>query len=174
MQRRKSIKNIALLAGGMIALPAWAKAWSLESLPKLTVPLPLAEGNTLALIIEAIIPESGSIKGATALGIPAFINTMLADCYEKKVVDNVQKGLAKVESTAQTKYQQAFAALSMAQKQAILLEAEKSEDKDYKEFYSLIKNLTIQGYTTSEYVMTNFLQYEMAPGHYHGCVPVKS
>lgn len=172
MHRRKSIKNIALLAGGMMALPAWAKAWSLDTLPKLSPPLPLAEGNTLALMIEAIIPESSTIKGATALGVPAFINTMLADCYEKKVVENVQKGLAKVEASAQTKYQQNFAALTMGQKQAILLEAEKSEDKDYKDFYSLIKNLTIQGYTTSEYVMTTFLKYEMAPGHYHGCVPV--
>lgn len=174
MHRRKSIKNMALLAGGLIALPAWAKGWTVERLPSLATPLPLAEGDTLALIIEAIIPESGSIKGATAVGVPAFIHTMLADCYEKKVQENVQKGLAKVESSAQSKHQQNFAALTMAQKQAILLEAEKSEDKDYKEFYSLIKNLTIQGYTTSEYVMTTFLHYEMAPGHYHGCVPVKS
>lgn len=175
MHRRKSIKNMALLAGGLIALPAWAKGWTVERLPSLVAaPLPLAEGNTLALIIEAIIPESGSIKGATAVGVPAFIHTMLADCYEKKVQDNVQKGLAKVESTAQSKHQQAFSALTMAQKQAILLDAEKSEDKDYKDFYSLVKNLAIQGYTTSEYVMTTFLQYEMVPGHYHGCVSVKS
>lgn len=173
MQRRKSIKNIVLLAGGMVALPGWAKAWSLESLPKLATPLPLTEGNTLALIIETIIPESSSIKGATAVGVPTFINAMLADCYEKKVVENVQKGLARVESTAQSQHQQTFAALPMDQKQAILLAAEKSEDKDYKDFYSLIKNLTVQGYTTSEYVMTTFLKYEMAPGHYYGCVDVK-
>jgi hypothetical protein len=62
----------------------------------------------------------------------------------------------------------------MAQKQALLLEIEKGEDKDLKDFYSLIKNLTIQGYTTSEYVQTTFLKYEMVPGHYYGCVPVKS
>jgi hypothetical protein len=174
MQRRKSIKNIALLAGGLIALPSWAKAWSLETLPPMALPpLPIAEGNTLALIIEAIIPESET-KGAKSLGVPAFINTMLADCYEKKVVENVEKSLTRVEGIAQAKFQQGFAALPMAQKQALLLEIEKGEDKDLKDFYSLIKNLTIQGYTTSEYVQTTFLKYEMVPGHYYGCVPVKS
>lgn len=174
MQRRKSIKNIALLAGGLVALPTWARAWSLETLPPLALPpLPTAEGNTLALIIEAIIPESET-KGAKSLGVPAFINTMLADCYEKKVVENVEKSLTRVEGIAQSKFQQGFAALPLAQKQALLLEIEKGEDKDLKDFYSLIKNLTIQGYTTSEYVQTTFLKYEMVPGHYYGCVPVKS
>lgn len=173
MQRRKSIKNIALLAGGLIALPSWAKSWSLETLPPMALPLPTLEGNTLALIIEAIIPESDT-KGAKSLGVPAFVNTMLADCYEKKVVENVEKSLMRVEAIAQTKFQQGFAALPLAQKQVLLLEIEKGEDKDLKDFYSLIKNLTIQGYTTSEYVMTTFLKYEMVPGHYHGCVPVKA
>ncbi len=101
---------MALLAGGLIALPSWAKAWSLETLPRMALPLPGLEGNTLALIIEAIIPESDT-KGAKSLGVPAFINTMLADCYEKKVVENVEKSLTRVEAIAQAKFQQGFAAL---------------------------------------------------------------
>ena len=173
MHRRKSIKNIALLAGGLIALPSWAKAWSLESLPLVSAPLNPAAQNTLALIIETIIPES-DIKGAKSLGVPAFINLMLADCYDKKTVDNVEKGLAAVENLATTKYQQNFTNLATPQKEELLLGLEKGSDTNLKDFYSLIKNLTIQGYTTSEYVQTTFLKYEMAPGHYHGCVPVKS
>lgn len=171
MQRRKSIKNMALLAGGMLALPSWAKAWTVESLPKTALPFPLVNGNTLELVIEAIIPES-EVKGAKALGVPAFINTMLADCYEKSVLENVDNGLAQVDKIAQSKYQKSFATLAMPEKQAILLDIEKSPDQKLKDFYSLIKNLTIQGYTTSEYVQTTFLNYQMAPGHYYGCVSV--
>ena len=171
MHRRKSIQNIALLAGGLIALPTWAKAWSLDSLPMVGKLLNTAAENTLALIIETIIPESDT-KGAKSLGVPAFVNTMLADCYEKKVVENVEKGLAMVEKLAIERYQQSFASLTTPQKEQLLLSLEKETDSNLKDFYSLIKNLTIQGYTSSEYVQTNFLKYEMAPGHYHGCVSI--
>jgi hypothetical protein len=171
MHRRKSIQNIALLAGGLLALPTWAKAWSLDSLPMVGKSLNPAAENTLALIIETIIPESDT-KGAKSLGVPAFVNTMLADCYEKKVVENVEKGLAMVEKLAIERYQQSFASLTTPQKEQLLLSLEKETDSNLKDFYSLIKNLTIQGYTSSEYVQTNFLKYEMAPGHYYGCVSI--
>jgi hypothetical protein len=171
MHRRKSIQNIALLAGGLIALPNWAKAWSLDSLPMVGKSLNTAAENTLALIIETIIPESDT-KGAKSLGVPAFVNTMLADCYEKKVVENVEKGLATVEKLAIERFQQGFVSLTTPQKEQLLLSLEKETDSNLKDFYSLIKNLTIQGYTSSEYVQTNFLKYEMAPGHYYGCVSI--
>jgi len=35
-----------------------------------------------------------------------------------------------------------------------------------------LRNETIRGYTTSEYVMVNYYHYVMAPGFYHGCVAV--
>ena len=171
MHRRKSIQNIALLAGGLIALPTWAKAWSLDSLPMVGKLLNTAAENTLTLIIETIIPESDT-KGAKSLGVPVFVNTMLADCYERKVVENVEKGLAVVENLSTQRYQQSFVNLTTQQKEQLLLSLEKETDSNLKDFYSLIKNLTIQGYTSSEYVQTNFLKYEMAPGHYHGCVSI--
>ena len=171
MQRRKSIQHIALLAGGLIAVPNWAKAWSLDSLPMVSKLLNPAAENTLALIIETIIPESDT-KGAKSLGVPAFVNTMLADCYERKVVENVEKGLVVVENLSTQRYQQSFANLTTPQKEQLLLSLEKEADSNLKDFYSLIKNLTIQGYTSSEYVQTTFLKYEMAPGHYYGCVSI--
>ena len=47
-----------------------------------------------------------------------------------------------------------------------------STDAQQKEFFASIKNLTIQGYTSSEYVMVNYYNYEMAPGHFYGCITV--
>jgi len=41
-----------------------------------------------------------------------------------------------------------------------------------KQFADFIKNLTIRGYTNSEYFMVNMLKFNMAPGYYHGCVPI--
>lgn len=171
MKRRTAIKNLALAAGSLVSMPTWANNWTKENLLNKQGILNFAEQNTLELIIEAIIPESDTL-GAKSVGVPVFIDKMLADCYEKPVVDNVKKGLEYVENTAQTTYNKPFSSLLLKEKQDILLAIEKGDNKELKDFYSLIKNLTIQGYTTSEYVMTKFLNYEMAPGFYHGCVPV--
>lgn len=129
------------------------------------------EQTTLTAIIEAIIPESDTL-GAKSVGVPAFMEKMLADCYEKEVIENVEKGLAFVENTATSNYKVPFANLPLSDRQTILLAIEKEEGTDLKAFYTLIKNLTIQGYTSSEYVQTTFLEYKMMPGFYDGCVPV--
>jgi hypothetical protein len=49
-----------------------------------------------------------------------------------------------------------------------------SENKDDKDFFDLMKSETIRGFSTSKEVMTKYLKYKVAPGHYHGCVDVKS
>jgi hypothetical protein len=47
-----------------------------------------------------------------------------------------------------------------------------SSDKDEKDFFDLMKSETIRGYSTSREVMTNYLDYKVAPGHYYGCVDI--
>lgn len=34
MERRKALQNIGITAVGLIALPAWAKGWNLQTLPQ--------------------------------------------------------------------------------------------------------------------------------------------
>lgn len=172
MKRREVIQQIATISGGLIALPAWAKSWDLRHLPVIERSLNVSDRIILDQIVDAILPET-DIPGAKSLGVPAFVETMLADCYEKSVQENVENGLRQVDSLAQSNFEMPFTDLSISDKQTLLLSIEAGTDTDLKDFYSLIKSLTIQGYTTSEYVQTNYLEYEMAPGYYHGCVPVK-
>ncbi len=171
MERRKVLQSIGITSAGLMALPAWAKGWNLQTLPPTPPVFHSLEQTTLTAIIEAIIPESDTL-GAKSVGVPAFIEKMLADCYEKEVVENVEKGLLFVENTAASTQNTAFSALPITDRQTILLLIEKGENESLKEFYKLIKNLTIQGYTSSEYVQTTFLEYKMIPGYYDGCVPV--
>ena len=171
MQRRQAIRDMALVAGGILTLPAWARAWSPATLPDRTFFTLTTYRDLLSTVIGAILPES-EIPGAVSLGVPTFVELMLADCYPKEDSDNVQTGLRFAESVAQRRYQKAFSELPLAEQQGILTEFEKGDDKPLKDFYGLVKNLTLQGYSTSEYVQTTFLEYEMAPGFYR-CVPVK-
>lgn len=172
MNRRTAIRDLTLALGGLATVPAWANGWKAESLQLPTGFLKLTEQQMLAMVAETIIPESNT-KGAKSLGIPAFLELMLKDCYEAPVTENVKNGLKAADATAQSQFSKSFADCDTAQKQQILLGFEKGQDTKLKDFYALIKNLTILGYTTSEYVQTGFLNYNMAPGHYYGCVPVK-
>jgi hypothetical protein len=173
MNRRLAIKDLGLALGGLISIPAWASdGWNGSSLSGRNVLFSAREHAMLELIVDTIIPES-STKGAVSLGIPAFLEKMLKDCYEPPISENIKAGLTATDDAALKHYGKTFANCDTLQRQQILTGFEKGESSDLKDFYSLIKNLTILGYTTSEYVQTGFLHYNMAPGHYYGCVPVK-
>lgn len=174
MKRREAIRNLSLSIGGMISLPAWAsEGWNVATVQLNNTTFTNPELVILTDIVEAIIPESNTL-GAKSVGVPAFIQKMLADCYEPASIENVKKGFESLENTAKTTLKQSFTALTLSKKQEMLLVIEQGTDANQKEFYGLLKNLTILGYTTSEYVQTTFLNYNMAPGHYYGCVPVKA
>ncbi|HOY07298.1 MAG TPA: gluconate 2-dehydrogenase subunit 3 family protein [Saprospiraceae bacterium] len=170
MKRRQAIKQLAITTGGLLALPDWARAWTAGNLPALENPLP--DRGILNAVIGAYIPESADLPGAVSLGVPDFVERMLADCYSKETTDNVKTALRFADSVAQRKYKQAFVALPQQQQQEILVQFEKGDDNAVRDAYKLLKQLTVQGFTNSEYVQTKFLEYEMAPGFYHGCVPV--
>ena len=71
-------------------------------------------------------------------------------------------------------YGKSYLACTPAQKLEVITTMSKNADADDQNFVRLAKNLTIRGYTSSEYVMTKLMGYEMAPGRYFGCVSVKA
>ncbi|KAB7727977.1 gluconate 2-dehydrogenase subunit 3 family protein [Rudanella paleaurantiibacter] len=171
MHRRTALKNMTLAAGGLLLLPNWANAWTKASLPAGPALLSLEQQALLTEVIDALIPASDT-PGARALEVPAFVQTMVADCYEPPVQQQFVAGLAGFDELAHARFGKSFAACSPAERTDVLLAFEATTDTTRKAFYSLLKQLTIQGYTTSEYVMTGYYKYTMIPGHYYGCVPV--
>lgn len=171
MKRRKAIQALAASWGAALTLPAWANAWTPLSLGTSTKLLNISQSALLTDIVSTIIPE-GAIQGAASLGVPAFVEKMVADCYEQPVQASFKAGLDALDVQAQATYSQPFTNLQTDQRTALLMALQQTDKTEQKEFFSLLKNLTIQGYTTSEYVMVNHLKYTMAPGHYYGCVAV--
>jgi hypothetical protein len=171
MQRRHALKAVFLSATGFINLPAWANSWNSASVSLFTPFLNTVQEDLLAHIVGTIIPD-GEKPGAKSLGVHSFIQKMFADCFEPKAQDDFKKGLENIEKLAQQVHSQSFTNLSAAQKEEILRGVSATTDEPHKAFFTTIKNLTIQGYLSSEYVMVNRYKYEMAPAHYYGCVPV--
>ncbi|QMW06912.1 gluconate 2-dehydrogenase subunit 3 family protein [Spirosoma foliorum] len=155
--------------GGLISLPAWANGWTTETVLTTRKILSVGQTELLAEMVETIIPATDT-PGAKALNVHQFVQKMVADCYPKTAQENLNKGLDSLNDLAQKSFSKPFAQGDTAQRTALLTQLAQSPDQ--KEFYSLVKNLTIRGYMTSEYVMTNLTHYEFIPGRYHGCVPV--
>lgn len=170
MERRIAIKQLALASGGLLGLPAWANAWTQTSIQNSHSVLAPTQTDLLADLIDTLIPASDT-PGAKALGVPDFVQRMLADCYEPPVQQQVKDGLNAVDSAARLRFGQSFSACTASQRTDVLKTIETAPEATLRSFFGLVKTLTIQGYTTSEYVMTNFLNYNMIPGHYYGCVP---
>ena len=171
MERRVALKTMAVAIGGLISLPAWAKGWNQASVQSIQPILSTSQDVLLAEVVETIIPTTNT-PGAKELGVHTFIQKMVTDCFEPQAQQTLTKGLDTVEATAQQQYSQAFAALDATQRMALLQSLATVDEPGKKDFYGLVKNLTIRGYLNSEYVMTNLTHYVMAPGHYYGCVPV--
>lgn len=156
--------------GGLISLPAWASGWTAETVRSTQSLLSNSQTDLLADMAETIIPATDT-PGAKALQVHQFVQKMVADCYDKPAQERLRKGLDSLDGQAQKSFGKPFAQGDTAQRTTLLTQL--SQDSNQKEFYSLVKNLTIRGYMTSEYVMTNLTHYEFIPGRYHGCVPVK-
>lgn len=171
MERRVALKNMAAAMGAMAVLPAWASGWNKQSLATNQL-LAADQSKILNALVESIIPKTDT-QGAGELGVGDFVQKMVKDCYDKKSQDSLANGIEALNTKSSKTFGKAFTDASKEQKLQLLQDLDKNGDTNQKAFLGLVKNLTIQGYMNSEYVMTNITHYEMIPARYHGCVPVK-
>ena len=158
ISRRNWVKGMALATLGSVvftdlkAADASIIQWSAD------------QDSLLNNWMGVIIPES-SIPGAVSLGVPAFVKTMLKDCYEPKTSENLVKALAALPTIDK---------VSESEKEQLFFQIEKGKmGVDAQKAIATLKGLTIRGYMTTEYVMVNHLNYVMAPGFFNGCEPLK-
>lgn len=168
MKRRKLLQSIALSAGAMVILPSWAHGWSRESLAPSQV-FKVEEKEMLRLIAGTFIPE-GTSKGANGVGVELFLDKLFSDCYTIEDQNKLKAAIKALSLQANLNHHLSFGACNTAQREALLLDLEKSAQHLWA--YTTLRAETIRGYTTSEYVLTEHYQYVMAPGFYHGCVNV--
>jgi hypothetical protein len=181
MNRREALTAIGLLMGCTVV---GAEAFQAGSAPRLSQDKPAFTAADLALLDEVgetILPATPTSPGARAAAIGAFMQTMVRDCYDKKSQDTFVAGLARLKQTSRQVYGKDFMALSPGDRHALVVkldEEAKQHQKSKKEeephhYFTLIKQLTLLGYFTSEPGATQALRYLPVPGRFEGCVPYK-
>ncbi|MEY4904398.1 MAG: hypothetical protein RLZZ292_2213 [Bacteroidota bacterium] len=167
--RREVIQRLAIMLGGTIALPDILHAWETPTPHNQGVLFSPAQESLIAEIAEMIIPTTDT-PGAKTAGVPAFIQTMIADCTN--VVDREQFFAQLAAFDAETKKSKGkdFVSCDNATRTELLKEQEKLGNKS---FFPRIKSLTVTGFFTSEIGATKVLRYEPVPGRYDGSAPYK-
>lgn len=173
MDRRKVLKNIAIVSGGLITLPQWMVSCGVSDTTIHQSSFSLAEQKILASITDTIIPAGNSI-GALSMEVDKYLQKLIDDCYEKDAQANIKTQLDKLDGSAMTTHKKSFADCDQSQREELLLKFSGSAVKEEKDFFDLVKSETIKGFNTSQKVMQDYLGYKIAPGHYYGCVDVKA
>ena len=173
MDRRKAIKNLAIVSGGLITLPQWMVSCGVSDTTIHQTSFSIVEQKILASITDTIIPAGNSI-GALSVGVDKFLQKLIDDCYEKDVQGNVKTQLKSLEESAKAIHKKSFAECIQKQREELLSKLSASQKKEEKDFFDTIKSETIRGFNTSQKVMQEYLGYKVAPGHYYGSVDVKA
>ena len=116
----------------------------------------------VAEIAEMILPRTDTV-GAKDVGVPAFIEMMLKDCYVQPEHRSFLEGLASMEQVK-------FLELSEAERRGVLKFLEQQTKEKMKSmpketpFWRLMKELTLLGYFTSEAGIKASFEYVQIPG----------
>jgi hypothetical protein len=180
MNRRIALKQLGLITAGAAMLPACVKeAAKATSIALKNIQVSGGQEAVLAEIAETLIPAT-DMPGAKAMDVQQFILRMVDDCQPTEAQRDFEKGFIAFEEAVDKKFGKSFEELSAEDKKTFIneldatakAEREKENLSALSKFYSLTRRYTIQGFTSSEYVLTKVLPYNMIPGKFIGCVPI--
>lgn len=179
MDRREALKRTAFLLGGAITASTWtALVTGCQKPGNVTSFSEEDTQNLLAEIAETILPETDT-PGAKAAGVGPFIAMMMQDCYVEEDQKLVLDGLTEINKRCNDEFGDAFTATSPENRTTLLTAIDKErieynknrKDEDPPHYFSILKELTLTGYFSSEPGATQALRYVPVPGRYEGCVP---
>ena len=150
----------ALLSGCQGA--AVATGWA----PQVLTPSQL---ELLTVVVDRILPRTDT-PGASDVGVPAFIDLLLAEWAEDGQRSRVLRGLDELGP--------GFLASDEAEQTALLTRLDmeavqaRQDDVDPLPFFATVKEWTLAGYYTSEIGATQELQWLAVPGRYDADLPL--
>lgn len=181
MNRRTSIKSI--LALSVISVSSFSVYEWLKYNHKIDFKLLTQKKKTIAELAETIIPRTDT-PGAKDAKVEEFILGTLEFCCDQKTQNIFYIGLLDLEKYASNTYNREFINCSKVEKINILQHFEdkavyhtavlnKINDKLLgKPFIVKLKELTIDGYCTSQLGATQGLAYDFIPSTFQACIPL--
>ncbi len=186
INRREALSRVALIMGGTVL---GAEAF-LSGCKTNTKGVSFSKDDIAFLneVAETIIPAT-TTPGAKEAKVGEFMQIMVSDCYEEKDQAIFVEGIKKLDEAAKQLNGKGFMESTPEQRNTLLValdkeakeQAAKAADekktnptKEFpKHYFTMMKQLTLSGFFTSEVGATKALRYVAVPGKYEGCVPYK-
>lgn len=182
LSRRQAVHRLSLLVGGALSAPTLgallagcrATPTASEWTPRILDPERL---DVLTLAVDRIIPATDT-PGASEVGVPAFIDRLLADWMDPEDRDRFVAGLDALAAGGPETSGMAFRDATPEERDALLsrLDVEavraREEEADPLPFFATLKEWTLVGYYTSEAGATEELRWMAIPGRYQGDIPL--
>ncbi|HYD83215.1 MAG TPA: gluconate 2-dehydrogenase subunit 3 family protein [Opitutus sp.] len=176
MTRRQAVIKMAFAMGASVIGPRLLAA-QFGGEPGLPASFSEEERALLDEIGETIIPAT-DVPGAKAVGIGAFIATMVQDCYPSEVQAAVRNGLSKIASLHEARFGVSFMSGAAKDRTELLNELDREQKAAHARggplhYFRVLKELTILGYFTSKIGCTQALRFVEVPGSYDGDAPYR-
>lgn len=184
MNRRDAIARVSLLLGGTIlGAEAFLSGCTNPPEQKLGGMGTNFSNSDIAFLDEVgetILPKTDT-PGAKEAQVGAFMSRIVKDCYTESDQKAFLDGMQKLDDASKKKNGKSFLESTPDQRHALLVDLDK-EAKDYAgtkkkdnptHYFTMMKQLTLWGYFTSEQGATKALRYVAVPGKYEGCIDYK-
>lgn len=182
MNRRDALSRVALILGGTVVGAEFFLSGCKANEEKYGTSVNFTERDIAYLdeIAETIIPKTDT-PGAKEAKVGAFMTVMVKDTYNEQQQKIFLDGMNTLNEASNKKFSSGFLAITPAQRKELLIEIDgeqKTYAKDKKKedpphYFTLMKQLTLLGYFTSEPGATQALNYVAIPGRYDACIPYK-
>ncbi|MFK7925470.1 MAG: gluconate 2-dehydrogenase subunit 3 family protein [Bacteroidia bacterium] len=175
MNRRNALKALSLATGGVLTVSAlnWTGCKAEPTVFRFFKP---EDTQTLDQIGETILPKTEDSAGAGEIGISEFIDIYSADCLKSSHQTALRNAYTQFLIDCKSKYQADFIDLTPEKQYDILLALDEEAivynqnlaPKAPPHFFSMLKNMVLFGYFTSEAGAKQALRYLPVPGRYEG------
>ena len=175
MNRRELLKLISAatgtaMIGGTVLLSGCATG------PQ--VPANFSDENIALLneIAETILPRTET-PGAKDAKVGEFMKVYVTDCYTLDEQAIFHKGLMTFEETCKQTYSRRFVELQPSEREEFINQLDRQAKADvaagHIHYFTMIKQLTLFGFFTSEVGGTQVLRHAPIPGYFDGNLAYK-
>lgn len=172
MDRRSALKYIGVASAAAFMLPSCVSDPKKISIALSNLNVTGEEEEMLAEFASTLIPKTET-PGAKEVGAHHFMLVMVDDCVGKEEQEKFLRGMRAFDGELKKRTGGSILKGTAAERANSLAKLHAERDSlpdDIKTFYNISRGYIIQGYTSSQYFLTEVKPYKHVPGaNYQGC-----
>jgi hypothetical protein len=175
MNRRELLKLITA-ATGTAMIGGTALLSGCATSPQQLASFSAADIALLDEVAETILPRTDT-PGAKDAQVGQFMSVHVTDCYTLEERAVFHQGLMSLEDSCKKTYNRSFVALERSERESFINQLDQQARAEVAgggiHYFTMIKQLTLFGFFTSEVGGTQVLRHLPIPGRFDGCMPYK-